>query len=64
DMESIEKIRAANEAVHLTDKVFYLHAPGGIGISKLAANVERHLRVRMTARNFRTVTKLASMALE
>jgi uncharacterized protein (DUF1697 family) len=44
--------------------VFYLYAPDGIGISKLAANVERLLGVPMTDRNWRTVCKIREMAQE
>jgi uncharacterized protein (DUF1697 family) len=44
--------------------VFYLHAPDGIGRSKLASRVEKHLGVTATARNFRTVEKLMALALE
>lgn len=62
DWKAMEKDRAETETTHLTESVFYLYTPGGIGISKLAANVQRHLRVVMTARNFRTVAKLVSMA--
>jgi len=42
--------------------VFYLHAPDGIGRSKLAARIERLLGVDATARNWRTVTKVFEMA--
>ena len=41
--------------------VFYLHAPDGIGRSKIAANVEKRLGVVGTGRNYRTVDKLLSM---
>jgi len=45
----------------LTDRVFYLNAPDGIGRSKLADYVEKYLGVTTTARNFRTVEKLMTM---
>jgi len=44
--------------------VFYLLAPEGIARSKLAAIVERAMGVPATARNWRTVTRLLSMAEE
>jgi uncharacterized protein (DUF1697 family) len=44
------------------DQVFYLHAPAGIGRSKLAARVEQALGVAVTARNWRTVCKIMAMA--
>src|SRR5262245_43995429 len=40
-----------SERFHLMDKVFYLHAPEGIGRSKLAANAEKLLGAPMTDRN-------------
>jgi uncharacterized protein (DUF1697 family) len=42
--------------------VFYLHAPEGIGRSKLAANTEKVLGVATTGRNWRTVRKVMAMA--
>lgn len=63
-MEGIAKIKAASEDYRLTDAVFYLHAPDGVGRSKLAAGVEKLLGVDVTARNGRTVEKLAEMADE
>lgn len=60
----IDEARSPTEAYNLTDRVFYLHAPDGIGRSKLAAKVERHLGVVATGRNFRTVEKLLSMSAQ
>lgn len=62
DLQAIDDARSSTENYKLTDRVFYLHAPDGIGRSKLAANVEKHLRVVVTARNYRTVDRLMSMA--
>jgi len=39
-----------------------LHAPDGIGRSKLAAGLERLLGVPMTSRNWNTVMKLREWA--
>ena len=62
DVVSISERKSRSERYHLTDRVFYLHAPDGIGRSKLAANVEKLLGVAVTARNWRTVQKLREMA--
>ncbi len=62
DIESISQRKSPSERFHLTDHVFYLHAPDGIGRSKLAASVEKLLGVTTTARNWRTVQKLWEMA--
>jgi uncharacterized protein (DUF1697 family) len=42
--------------------VLYVHAPRGIGRSKLAARAETLLGVAATARNWRTVTQLLELA--
>jgi uncharacterized protein (DUF1697 family) len=61
DLASLESLRADSERYALVEDVFYLHAPDGIGRSKLAARVERALGVPATARNWRTVGKLVEM---
>jgi len=61
NLEALDAARKPSEAYELTDGVFYLHAPDGIGRSKLAANAEKYLGVVTTARNYRTVDKLRSM---
>ena len=62
DIESLTEAKSPSERFRLTDHVFYLHAPDGIGRSKLAANAEKYLGVAVTARNWRTVQKLREMA--
>ncbi|RJP74334.1 MAG: DUF1697 domain-containing protein [Ignavibacteriales bacterium] len=61
-LQKLESLKTATENFQLTDKAFYLHAPEGIGRSKLAANSERLLGVSMTDRNWRTVCKIMEMA--
>jgi uncharacterized protein (DUF1697 family) len=61
DIKVINNAKSSTERYKLTDRVFYLHAPDGIGRSKLAANAGKYLGVVMTARNYRTVDKLWSM---
>lgn len=60
--EALAGLRKSSERFQLIDKVFYLHAPEGVGRSKLAASAERLLGVPMTDRNWRTVCKLLEMA--
>jgi uncharacterized protein (DUF1697 family) len=62
DLASLEALRTKSERFALKDKVLYLHAPEGLGRSKLAARVERLLGVEATARNWRTVTTLLDLA--
>lgn len=64
DLAGMEKLRAETERFELIADVCYLHAPEGIGRSKLALNMERLLGVPMTGRNWNTVRKLREMAAE
>ncbi len=62
DLRSLEDLKSGSERFALADSVFYLHAPDGIGRSRLAANAEKLVGVPMTARNWRTVCKVMEMA--
>lgn len=53
DLEKLYSLKKESERFHFTDGVFYLHAPEGIGRSKLAASSEKLLGVPMTDRNWR-----------
>ena len=60
--KSLESLRAPSERFTVRGRVLYLHAPEGIGRSKLAARAESLLGVSATARNWRTVTQLLELA--
>lgn len=62
DVDALTAAKSPSERFQLTDKVFYLYAPDGVGRSKLAAKAEKILGVPTTARNWRTVAKLLEMA--
>jgi len=62
DLELLENLKTDSERFRLDHRVFYLHAPDGIGRSKLAARVEGALGVPATARNWRTVSKVMALA--
>ena len=64
DLAGLEKLKGKTERFHLADRVFYLHAPDGVGRSKLAPRVEQKLGVTATARNWRTVQRLLAMVSE
>jgi uncharacterized protein (DUF1697 family) len=64
NLKALESLKVDSERYQLIDKVFYLHAPEGIGRSKLAANVERLLGVPMTDRNWRSVCAIRELAQE
>ncbi len=58
---AIRNLATETESFQLIDRIFYLHTPEGIGQSKLASNAERKLGVTATARNYRTVEKIADL---
>jgi uncharacterized protein (DUF1697 family) len=62
DLDGLTRLKSATERFSLADTFFYLHAPDGVGRSKLAARAERLLGVEATARNWRSVTTLLSLA--
>lgn len=52
----------APDELTLGDRVAYLHLPGGLGRSRLAAALtKRHGDVDVTMRNWRTVARLRDM---
>ncbi len=59
--ESLSALQAETEQYWLSESAFYLHAPDGIGRSKLGAKVEKCLGVEATARNWRTVGKIEEL---
>jgi uncharacterized protein (DUF1697 family) len=62
NLEKLAALRKDSERFLLAERVFYLHAPEGVGRSKLAANSEELLGVTMTDRNWKTVCKVKEMA--
>lgn len=61
DRAALKALATETERFALKGRVFYLHAPDGIGRSKLAAAAERKIGVPMTMRNWRTVGKLREL---
>jgi uncharacterized protein (DUF1697 family) len=62
DIEAIENLKSPTENYCLVEGAFYLHAPDGIGRSKLAAKIDKCLGVATTGRNWRSATKIAALA--
>lgn len=54
----LEASLSETERYTVVGSVFYLHAPSGIGRSKLVANIEACLGVPATGRNLNTINKL------
>ncbi len=61
DMDGIAELAIPAERFQLVDTVFYLHAPDGIGRSKLAAGVERKFGIPATSRNYSTIQNLSDI---
>jgi len=61
NLDALTELRADSERFALLDGAFFLLAPDGIGRSKLAAKVDRHLGVATTGRNWRTISNLLDM---
>lgn len=61
NLKVLESIKKDSEQFRLIGKVFYLYTPEGVGRSKLAMKVEKALGVAVTARNWRTVSKIMEM---
>lgn len=61
NLAKIHELKSDSESFCLIERVFYLHAPDGIGRSRLAARVEKLVGAPATARNWRTVNKLLEM---
>lgn len=64
NLAALDDLRTKSEQFELRGTTFYLHAPDGIGRSKLAAAVERHLGVAGTTRNWRTVGAILRIACD
>jgi uncharacterized protein (DUF1697 family) len=59
--KKLDELRTDSESYQLKGRVFYLHAPDGIGRSKLAAGAEKAIGVPMTMRNWRTVENVMEL---
>lgn len=62
DLDKLRTLKKDSERFQLLGKVFYLHAPEGIGRSKVAAATERCLGVPTTDRNMKTVAAVLDLA--
>lgn len=58
NLNKLDKYIDPSEEYHLKDNVFYLHAPNGIGRSKLVSNIESCIG-QTTGRNLNTVNKIS-----
>jgi len=56
------RLLSGSESFTVIGSCLYLHAPDGVARSKFAKGIDRALHMSTTARNWRTVTKLAELA--
>lgn len=61
DTEEADALRSETEQYHVANTAIYLHAPDGIGRSKLAERMERLSGTKATARNWNTIAKLSQL---
>lgn len=61
-LEGLAGFASGTERFTVVGNVLYLHAPDGVGRSKLVSQIDSALGKNLTARNWRTVTKLSEMA--
>ena len=61
NVAKLRELKTDTEHFSIKGSVFYLHAPDGIGRSKLAAKAEACMGVPVTSRNLNTVNKLSEM---
>ncbi len=61
--ESLMKIDARGEELHIHDRELYIYFPNGIGKSKLSwPAIEKTLKTPFTGRNWNSVTKMLEIA--
>ncbi len=58
----VAAVAQADEAIRLIGNTLYLHAPAGIGRSKLAEKLPSMLGAEVTVRNLRTARKIVALA--
>lgn len=62
DFDLLNSLKSETEEFELKGKVFYVHAPDGIGRSKMVARIDKAFSgVRITARNLNTINKILAM---
>ena len=62
DFELMDSLKAPSEQYQIIGNVFYLHAPDGIGRSKLVGKIDRVFKgCTLTARNLNTINKLLQL---
>jgi uncharacterized protein (DUF1697 family) len=63
DWDCLTELATDTEKYKLVESVFYLLTPDGFGRSKLVAKIDKAILFKKTARNYRSVSKILSLAL-
>lgn len=61
DEAALQALALPGDGWHLGPRRFTLHTPGGVGTSRLAEKLPKHLPAPMTARNLRSVAALHAL---
>lgn len=61
NIEKIKRWISTTEDYYVENNVFYLHAPEGVGRSKLVSHIESCLGQAATGRNLNTMNKVANL---
>lgn len=61
DLAGIDALKTPTETVTVIGQTVWLHAPDGVGRSRLAAKLEKLIGVEATARNLNTLRKVQTM---
>jgi uncharacterized protein (DUF1697 family) len=64
NQDTLSQYQAENESVQLAEKIVWLHAPEGIGRSKLVNRIAKITQTDTTARNWNTPSKLRDLLAE
>lgn len=62
NIEALNALKRETDKFHITDVAVYAYLPEGMGNSKLATHMEKHLGVAMTGRNWRSANKILELA--
>lgn len=64
DQDALLQFKAASESVSVAGRVLWLHAPDGIGRSKLVIKIAKVTACDTTARNWNTLSKLRDLLIQ
>lgn len=62
NLEEMDKLKSNSEAYQLVAGGCFIHAPDGVARSKLFAKMEKLLGVDVTARNYKSLSKILELA--